>query len=106
MTLRALLPVAGFTLWASAFIMLYAMLSVGCSLGWDDIELFGAVSLQRAQLTGIFLLHVLALAVLIVWLRRRAHSGFGEQLSFGLAIAALAASIFCFMWIFMLSTCA
>lgn len=105
MTVRALLPAAGFLVWASAFATLYAMLSVGCRFGWDHTIIAGDLSLQRMQLIVALLLHVLALVLLAAWLKRRACQGFIEQVSLGLAVAALIATVFNFGWVFVLSTC-
>ena len=96
---------AGFTVWASAFVALYAMLSVGCRFGWDEVVLFGNVSLQRAQLVAIFLVAVAAGAALALALRRRAGWSFLWRAAYGAALAALAASVLSFAAVFGLSAC-
>ncbi|ALN74312.1 hypothetical protein [Aureimonas sp. AU20] len=91
-SLSLLLLLAGFVIWSSAFIALYAGLSVGCAFGWDQAR-FGPVSLLRALLVGIWLLHLLMLGALWLLCRRRARqSGEAEPDRF-LAAAALTASI-------------
>lgn len=103
---RALLLLgAGYAIWALAFIMLYSMLSVGCEFGWDAIELTGGVSLQRAQLIGIFLLHVFAGIALVLFLRGRKDTAFLISASHLAAIAALGSTLFSFFGVFFLSPC-
>ncbi|WP_186396700.1 hypothetical protein [Stappia sp. TSB10GB4] len=99
---------AGFTIWASAFVALYAMLSVGCRFGWHEVALerAGGLSLQRLQLVAIFLVHLAAGAALVALLRRWRGQGFLYPLAYVAAIAALSASVFSFGAVFFLSTCA
>ncbi|MEH3146847.1 MAG: hypothetical protein PGN34_16205 [Methylobacterium frigidaeris] len=66
-----LLLCAGLVVWSSAFVALYAALSLGCAFGWDAVAL-GPVSLQRGILVGLWLAHLALIAALLVWLRRRA----------------------------------
>lgn len=105
MSRGALLPVAGFIIWAWVFVVLYAMLSVGCRLGWEDIAIVGALTLQRAQLIAIFIVHAVVLGMLVLYLKRRRHAGFVWHVSYCLSLAALAAAVFNFGWVFVLSTC-
>ena len=103
---RALLLLgAGFAIWAFAFVALYAMLSVGCRFGWDEVVLFGGVTLQRAQLVAIFLIAVVAGAALALALRRRAETSFLWRAAYGASLAALGASVFSFEAVFGLSAC-
>lgn len=99
---------AGFALWASAFVALYAMLSVGCRFGWDTVALdsVGGLSLQRLQLVAIFLVHLAAGGALVALLRRWRGQGFLYPLAYFAAIAAFGASVFSFGAVFFLSTCA
>ncbi|ALA16852.1 MULTISPECIES: hypothetical protein [Chelatococcus] len=102
---------AGFGLWAVAFVVLYAMLSVGCAFGWDRGSLVLGLSLQRLQLLlllGIFLaLHV----ALVVGLKARqsradaATDRFLRSAARLAAIAALAASVFTYFGAVVLTTC-
>lgn len=101
---RLMLLGAGFGIWASAFVLLYAMLSVGCRFGWHEMELAGGLTVQRAQLVAILLLHVAAAAALAIALRRRAGT-FLPGAGYLAALAALAATIFTFAPIFALSPC-
>lgn len=98
---------AGFTVWAVAFVALYAMLSVGCRFGWDDtaLDMAGGLSLQRLQLIAIFLVHLAAGAAVVMLLRRWRGEGFLYPLAYFAAIAALGASVFSFAGVFFLSTC-
>lgn len=107
---------AGFTIWASAFVALYAMLSVGCRFGWHEVTLerAGGLSLQRLQLVAIFLVHLAAGVALVALLRQWRGQGQGQgqgqgflyPLAYVAAIAALSASVFSFGAVFFLSTCA
>lgn len=96
---------AGFTLWAAAFVVLYAMLSVGCRFGWDGIELAGGITLQRAQLVAIFLASLAAGAALAAGLRAGAGASFLARAAYVAAIAGLAAIAFSFAGVFALSAC-
>lgn len=101
---RALLMLgAGFTVWASAFVVLYAMLSVGCRFGWDGIELFAGLSLQRAQLIAILAVHLAAGAALAVMLREGAS--FLARAAYLAALAAVASTVLSFAAVFALSPC-
>ena len=99
---------AGFAIWASAFVALYAMLSVGCRFGWHEVTLerAGGLSLQRLQLVAIFLVHLAAGVALVALLRRWRDRGFLYPLAYVAAIAALSASVFSFGAVFFLPTCA
>ena len=96
---------AGFTVWASAFVVLYAMLSVGCRFGWDDVELFAGMSLQRAQLVAILIVHLAAGAALVALLRTGAGGPFLMRTAYLAAIAALGSSVLSFAAVFGLSAC-
>lgn len=61
---------AGFLIWSSAFVMLYAVASAGCAFGWQ-LTAVGPVSLQRLVLVGIWLAHLAAFLPLGLALRRR-----------------------------------
>lgn len=65
-----LLLIAGMVIWSSAFLILYAGLSIGCELGWDEMPL-GPVSLLRAVLIGLWLFHLALIAGLLLWTYRR-----------------------------------
>ena len=71
---------AGLLVWCSAFLMLYAGLSLGCEAGWQHRTVAGTTWLT-ALLAGIWLLHIAALGVLAAMLLRRhpdvkiAHDG-------------------------------
>lgn len=94
---------AGFAVWASAFVVLYAMLSIGCRFGWDEMELAAGLSLQRAQLLVILLVHLVAGAALVVLLR--GGSSFMAKAAWLAALAALASTVFSFSAVFALSAC-
>lgn len=101
-----LLLAAGFAIWAVAFVALYAMLSVGCRFGWDGIGLFGGVTLQRAQLVALFLVHVAAgLALVLVLRREGVERPFLRSAAHLAALAALGSTLFSFSAVFVLSSC-
>ena len=79
------------------------MLSVGCHFGWDGIELFGGLTLQRAQLVAILLVHLAAGAALAVMLRGGAS--FLARTAYFSALAAFASTLFSFAAVFVLSPC-
>lgn len=58
--------IAGFGVWASALIWIYAINGVGCAMGWE--------AAQRPVLAAALAVHVLALLALIAPLRR-GHDG-------------------------------
>lgn len=101
-----LLLAAGFTLWAVAFVVLYAMLSVGCRFGWDGIALAGGVTLQRAQLVALFLAFLAAGVWLAGALRAGAGASFLARAAWLAALAGLGAIAFSFAAVFALSPCA
>lgn len=105
-------PALGFIVWLAAFVALYAMLSVGCRFGWDEVELVGGLTLQRAQLVAILAIHLAAGFALVVWLWPAAagkQSGkpatFIDRIAWLAAVAALASSAFTFVGVFGLSAC-
>ena len=102
---RLLMLGAGFTVWASAFVALYAMLSVGCRFGWDGVELLAGLTLQRAQLGAILLVHLAVGAALALRLHAPAGAPFLDRAAYLAAIAALVSSIFSFAAVFALSPC-
>jgi len=101
-----LMLAAGFTLWAVAFVVLYAMLSVGCRFGWDGIALAGGVTLQRAQLVVLFLAFLAAGIWLAGALRAGAGASFLARAAYLAALAGLGAIAFSFAAVFALSPCA
>lgn len=109
---RLLLPAAGFTVWALAFVLIYASLSFGCAFGWDEVRLGGLVSLQRAQLVLLFLVATAASAVAAWALRPATFADGGDPpgrflgtVGFGAALAALASTLATFAPVLALSTC-
>jgi type VI protein secretion system component VasK len=65
-----LLLIAGMVIWGSAFLMLYAALSVGCAFGWH-VAMLGPISLLRALLIGLWVLHLALIGGLLLWTYRR-----------------------------------
>lgn len=101
-----LLLAAGFALWAAAFVVLYAMLSVGCRFGWDGIELATGVTVQRALIVALYLAFLAAGAWLARALRAGAGAPFLARAASCAALAGLAAIAFSFAGVFGLSQCA
>jgi hypothetical protein len=104
------LMAAGFGLWSVAFATLYSMLSVGCALGWHEIEPFSGMSLQRLQVVVLAIAFTLAQGAMTWRLspaRRSAGSPvrFVRLVAFITALAALAASVFTFAAVLWLSPC-
>lgn len=98
----------GFVLWAGAFILIYAAQATGCRLGWNQVDVFGMLSLQRGVLMVLFLLACglhLYLIGAFGCSDARAQSAFTHQAGRLLAFAALAASLFCFAGVFWLTAC-
>lgn len=109
--MRLLLPALGFLVWASAFVLLYAMLSVGCRFGWDGIDLVGGLTVQRGQLILILLAHLGLGVALVIHMRRCLNAEFDRpaaflgRIGYWAAIAALASSLLTYAAVFGLSAC-
>lgn len=104
-------PAVGFLVWSAGFVGLYALQSVGCAFGWDQILLVGGMSLQRMQLVLAFLLLLSALALLVLVAARKPQGSAGKPHAFlhrltaaGL-LGALFASLFTFGPAIALSAC-
>lgn len=71
---RRLLPITlgGLMLWAVCFVVLYAVLSLGCSADLDRNHLAG-VNVLSALLLALWAAHLAPLAALVWLLRRRAR---------------------------------
>ncbi len=101
---------AGLTVWASAFVSLYVLLSIGCAYGWED-RVLGPISLQRAALVTNWSLHLALNAALVIWARRRARQREGDpeaflaKVSVVANIVALLATFVNFSPLLPLSTC-
>lgn len=106
-----LLITAGFGLWSLAFVLFYSFQAVGCRLGWQELEVMGDVTLQRVVLIGLFAGGIATHLLLWRKLRRletmtaRAEEGFARIIATDLAMAAMGASLFCFLAVFWLSPC-
>jgi uncharacterized membrane protein YhaH (DUF805 family) len=106
-----LLPVAGFGLWAVAFVVLYGALSVGCRLGFQNVDLYAGLSMQRLLLLCLAIVFLAVHAVLVMRLRadpdreRTDPAHFLRYTAFAGSVAAFGASAFTFMGIIGLTTC-
>lgn len=107
-----LVLVAGLLIWSSAFVSLYALLSVGCAFGWDT-RVIGPVSVQRAVLLAVWLMHLAALAGLVFWMWRRMRrtdrneetAGFFSRVGLAAAVVSLAVTLVNYAPILGLSAC-
>ncbi|WP_439815143.1 hypothetical protein [Zavarzinia sp. CC-PAN008] len=106
----AVLIAGGFSVWAVAFVVLYGALSVGCALNWHERTLVAGLTLQQAQLFGLFGLHLAAGAGVLAW-AWRLPAPEGATAAFTLAVgrwaslAAVGATVFTFLGLFLLPTC-
>lgn len=102
LTSRPLLLAAGFSIWASAFVVLYGVNAIGCAFTWSQ-------SLQRGGLLILLALHLAALAWLTwrCWQQRRTTgaAGFVQAVGFGATLAALAATLLTFSPSLILTLC-
>ncbi|MFP9136419.1 hypothetical protein ACLI1C_04475 [Devosia sp. XGJD_8] len=102
--IRHLWPLlAGFTLWALAFILLYAMQYLGCYFGW-------APAAHRTALVVGYVMSLAALAgallVQLALLRRRGAAATSfDRIGIGATIAALAATAVTFGPTLLASAC-
>ena len=96
---------AGFALWCSALVMLYALHAIGCTFGWGGTVL-------RVVLALVFVAHV----VVIAWLWRDfatrkpdpAHGRSGaflHDVATWTLVAALASTVIAFSPMLLLTTC-
>lgn len=103
---------AGFVLWSLAFLVLYFVQATGCSLGWQEMEVAGPLTLQRAVLVALFLAFLAAHLVLyrklrapVTPLEEEGVHGFSISAGRTLALAAFGASVFCFSGVLWLTAC-
>lgn len=84
-----LLIMAGWALWASAFVTMYAAQAVGCAM---DV----AIASHRAMMLATWILHLAALFALVIYCRKRMADTASDPLQFTCRIAfwsALTATI-------------
>ena len=90
--------VAGFTLWGSALVALYALHAIGCAFGWPSATL-------RLWLTMILLAHLAALT--LMWhLLQRPRPDFLRTAAIWATIAALVATFLTLAPPLVLTACA
>ncbi|MFN4183371.1 MAG: hypothetical protein ACK4M6_01180 [Hyphomonas sp.] len=98
--------VAGFAIWSSAFVMLYALHGGACDGGW-----FSDLRQARGALAAVLALHLLLHVALCVWLWRRLQAGdrrsviFLRTASFVLAICAAGATLWTSAPVLVLQIC-
>jgi hypothetical protein len=98
--------VAGFGLWALAFVTLYGALSVGCAFGWDAVDALFGLSPLRLLLVGLTVVFLVAHAVLLRRMRAADGRGFVADVGLWCAAAAFAASLATYGAVVGLSVCA
>jgi hypothetical protein len=105
-----LLAISGFVVWSAAFSAVYAVFSLGCWLGWDQVGI-GPTSLQKIG-TAIVWLTFILLGGVVVWLaRQRVRQGLEPVKPFlsvllpAANLAALAATIITGLPILLASSC-
>lgn len=112
---RMLWLIAGFTLWAVAFLALYMTLTLGCAYGWHQQMLIGPVTLQRSVLVVLFLLAVLGAGILVGQSRDRARreetdadlelTQFFRPVAYWVTMAAFVSTVATFVPVVALTTC-
>jgi len=111
---QPLLVVAGFSLWAAGFVLLYSVQSIGCARGWDETAVFGSWSALRLLLIVGFVGLVGCCAVLVYAatatatrspVRSKSPQGFFRTLAYRASLAALGATVFTFAAVLALSVC-
>ena len=100
---------AGFIIWAAAFLLLYATQATGCHLGWQALDV-GPVSVLRLSLTGIFLLVLVLLAGLYRYARQASGSSVDKtetltQIATAVHIAAIVSTLITCSGLFWLTLC-
>lgn len=96
------IPFAGFTLWAGAFVGLYALQALGCYWGWD-----GAV--HRLALISVFAVVVAAQGWIVLRLRRDnggpEPAPFLQRVGYWGSVAALVSAALIFLPVLFASPC-
>ncbi|TRO90546.1 hypothetical protein FKB34_14200 [Glycocaulis profundi] len=104
--------VAGFSVWASGFILLYGLHALGCRWGWEEAAFLGGISVNRAVLIGVYLAHIAAGAALWLPLHAAAKRWPGEggvflkSASVLLTVAAVVSTIWIGAPVLFLAACA
>ena len=98
--------VAGFAIWSSAFVSLYALHGGACDGGW-----FSGPGAVRIALASVLALHLVLHAALCIWLWRRLQAGgdrraiFLRSTSLILAFAAAGATVWTSAPVLVLGIC-
>jgi LytS/YehU family sensor histidine kinase len=109
---RLLLAISGLIIWMSAFVALYAGLSLGCAAGMHRLEMLGANALS-ILLAALFLGHLAALGGLqwyawAIWRARKdptRSSGFLAVLTCLIAAASIVSMFFIGLPLLMVPPC-
>ncbi|MFV0623192.1 hypothetical protein ACBY01_04155 [Sphingomonas sp. ac-8] len=81
---------AGLTLWAAAFALLYGLHGIGCAVGWDR-RIVAGVSVQHGALAGAWFVSLVA-AALLAWRLRRPRATVLDRATAALGLVGLAAT--------------
>lgn len=100
-----LLLVAGFGIWSSAFVSLYAANAIGCSFGWQNMDI-GPISQNRLVLIVLWSGHLTASGLLFARClktglkTRRSHADWGHPSRFlsACALGANGCALFATLW--------
>lgn len=104
-----ILILAGFIVWAAAFLLLYGLQATGCRLGWDQVAL-GPTSGLR-WLLGAIVVSALALLSWLYWFGRRTlpmkamSSDILPQIATAAHVAAIVSTLVTYSGVFWLTLC-
>lgn len=94
----AIVATAAFAVWASALTLLYVVQALGCRFGWD-----GDLPLHQAALFAVWVVHLVPLALLLAALRQAEVPM--RRTAIGATVAALAATLWTGLPLFLASAC-
>lgn len=100
---------AGFVAWSAAFVGLYALLSIGCAYGLDEIEFGAGLDVLRALLLAGFVASLALVAVIAwatrVWQENGRIGRFVASTSWFLSVAAVGSSLVTYLPVAFLTQC-
>lgn len=114
MTRRPLLLIlTGFLLWSAIFVAMYALQATGCRLGWDSVQGFAGLSVQRLALVAFMLIFLAVAAAAFMMTCRQGGDvrsdgsarTFAHDVAYKVWLAALFAIPFTFAGVFWLTLC-
>lgn len=100
--------IAGPTVWAVGFSVLYGIQGAGCQLGWEGV-LIGPLDLLRGLLLLVWAAHLAVLVWMVRWTHRRAYSPPDQRFfrfgAFSLALTGLVAMVWTGLPVVFTSAC-